>query len=51
MNATQLLGPLIAYRWIYYLLLLSLATALLGIQEVFRGKKKTKRSVQEVNGL
>jgi hypothetical protein len=45
MNATRLLGPLIAYRGIYYLLPLSLATALLGIQEVFRGKEKAKRSV------
>ena len=37
MNATQLLGALIAYRGIYYLLPLGLATALLGIREVVRG--------------
>jgi phosphatidylglycerol lysyltransferase len=40
MNTTQLLGALIAYRGIYYLLPLGVATALLGIQEVFRGKRK-----------
>ena len=40
MNATQLLGALIAYRGIYYLLPLGVATALLGIQELFRGKEK-----------
>jgi len=40
MNTTQLLGSLIAYRAIYYLLPLGVATALLGIQEVFRGKEK-----------
>jgi uncharacterized membrane protein YbhN (UPF0104 family) len=40
MNATQLLGALIAYRGIYYLLPLGAATALLGIQELFRGKEK-----------
>jgi uncharacterized membrane protein YbhN (UPF0104 family) len=37
MNATQLLGTLIAYRGIYYLLPLGVATALLGIQELARG--------------
>lgn len=44
MNATQLLGALIAYRGIYYLLPLGVATALLGIQELFRGKEKAKRT-------
>jgi phosphatidylglycerol lysyltransferase len=39
-NATQLLGALVAYRGIYYLLPLGVATALLGIQELFRGKEK-----------
>ena len=39
-NASQLLGALIAYRGIYYLLPLGVATALLGIQELFHGKKK-----------
>jgi uncharacterized membrane protein YbhN (UPF0104 family) len=43
MNTTQLLGVLIAYRGIYYLLPLVVATALLGIQEVSRGKEKAKR--------
>jgi hypothetical protein len=36
---------LIIYRGIYYLLPLGVATALLGIQELFRGKEKAKRSV------
>jgi phosphatidylglycerol lysyltransferase len=40
MNATQLLGALIAFRGIYYLLPLGVATALLGSQELFRGKEK-----------
>jgi uncharacterized membrane protein YbhN (UPF0104 family) len=40
MTASQLLGALIAYRGIYYLVPLGVATALLGIQEVFHGKKK-----------
>lgn len=40
MNTAQLLGVLIAYRGIYYLLPLGVATALLGLQEVFRGKEK-----------
>ncbi len=40
MNAPQLLGTLIAYRGIYYLLPLGVATALLSIQELFRGKEK-----------
>ena len=37
MNATQLLGSLVAYRGIYYLLPLGVATVLLGIREVVRG--------------
>jgi uncharacterized membrane protein YbhN (UPF0104 family) len=39
MNATQLLGALIAYRGIYYLLPLCMATALFGIREVLGGDK------------
>jgi uncharacterized membrane protein YbhN (UPF0104 family) len=42
MNATQLLGPLIAYRGIYYLLPLGVATAMLGIQELLHGKEKAR---------
>jgi len=36
------LGALIAYRGIYYLLPLGVATAMLGIQALLRGKEKAR---------
>jgi uncharacterized membrane protein YbhN (UPF0104 family) len=38
--AAKSLGPLLVYRAIYYLLPLALAAALLGLQEIFRTRKR-----------
>ena len=47
----QILGPLLAYRTIYYLLPLVAATALMGIHEAWHRKKDLDKAVRMVGSL